>query len=99
GGLGSTLAAEMSFLPARGPGGWEAGWFFDTLWHLALPVACMTYGGFAVLSKLMRGSILDNLHQDYVRTAMAKGLPDNVIMYRHVFRNSLLPLITIAAGI
>lgn len=99
-GLASTLAADMPFLPSRAvDGAWQAGWLLDVLWHLALPVLCMTYGGFAMLSKLMRGSILDNLNQDYVRTALAKGLADNAIMYRHVFRNSLLPLITVAAGI
>jgi len=71
----------------------------DYLWHLALPILVSTYGGFAYLSKQMRASMLDNLELDYARTARAKGLSGFVIATRHVFRNSLLPLITIAAGI
>lgn len=71
----------------------------DFLWHLVLPVICLTYAGFAFLSKLMRASMLDNLNMDYARTARAKGLPGSTVVTRHVFRNSLLPLITVAAGI
>ena len=71
----------------------------DTIWHLVLPVFCLTYGGFAVLSKLMRGSVLDNIRSDYVRTVRAKGVSEHDVLFRHVFRNSLLPLITVAASI
>jgi peptide/nickel transport system permease protein len=71
----------------------------DFAWHLALPVACLSYGGFAYLSKMQRAAILDNLDMDYVRTARAKGLSKPVVMLRHVFRNSLLPMITLFAGI
>jgi ABC-type dipeptide/oligopeptide/nickel transport system permease component len=70
----------------------------DHLWHLTLPVITLSLGGFAYLSKLQRASILENLNLDYVRTAKAKGLPGHVIMLRHVFRNSLLPMITVFAG-
>lgn len=72
---------------------------FDYMWHLVLPIITMTYAGFAYLSKQMRASMLDNLSQDYARTAKAKGLSGFVVATRHVFRNSLLPLITIATGI
>jgi len=71
----------------------------DFLWHISLPVLCLTYGGFAYLSKIQRAAMLDNLGMDYVRTARAKGLSPAVVMLRHVFRNSLLPMITIFAGI
>jgi peptide/nickel transport system permease protein len=98
-GLHSMLAGSMTFLPQHTAEGWERGWLFDTVWHLVLPVVCLSYGGFAFLSKLTRGSILENLSADYVRTARAKGLPENTILYRHVFRNSLLSLITVAAAI
>jgi peptide/nickel transport system permease protein len=71
----------------------------DYLWHLVLPVICLIYGGFAYLSKIQRAAMLDNLGMDYVRTARAKGVAAHVVMLRHVFRNSLLPMITIFAGI
>ncbi|MGD1277918.1 MAG: ABC transporter permease [Tepidisphaeraceae bacterium] len=99
GGLHDTLADSMSFLPMHGPGGWYRGWLLDTCWHLALPVICLTYGGFAFLARLTRGAILDNLASDYARTARAKGLDERTTLFRHVFRNSLLPLITFSAGI
>ncbi len=71
----------------------------DYLYHITLPVACLTYGGFAYLVKQVRGSMLENMRQDFVRTARAKGLKGSTVLIRHVFRNSLLPLITISAGI
>lgn len=73
------------------------GFLLDRLWHLVLPVLCLTYGGFAFLSKLTRTAILENLMADYARTARAKGLAENVVLWKHVFRNSLLPLITVSA--
>jgi ABC-type dipeptide/oligopeptide/nickel transport system permease component len=66
----------------------------DYLWHLVLPLVVYTYGGFAYLSKLMRGSMLETMNLDFSRTARAKGLPKLVVLLRHDFRNSLLPLIT-----
>ncbi|MCC7409398.1 MAG: ABC transporter permease [Phycisphaeraceae bacterium] len=98
-GLGSLTAAEMPFLPHYSASGFEPGYLLDLLWHLVLPVVCLSYGGFAYLSKLTRGSILDNLASDFVRTARAKGVAERDILFRHVFRNSLLSLITVAAGI
>jgi ABC-type dipeptide/oligopeptide/nickel transport system permease component len=98
-GLHETEAGDMTFLCHFGPHGWERGWLLDTAWHLVLPVICLSYGGSAFLTKLTRGSILENLSADYVRTARAKGLSENVVLYRHVFRNSVLALITVAASI
>jgi peptide/nickel transport system permease protein len=90
-------ASAMTFLPHHGTGGWERGWLFDTAWHLVLPVLCLSYGQFAFVSKLSRGAVLENIGADYVRTARAKGVGERSILYRHVFRNSLIPLITFAA--
>lgn len=83
-----------AILPERMPG-LERGWLVDRIWHLVLPVICLSYAGFAFLSKLARGAVLENLHADYARTARAKGLDDRTVLFRHVVRNSLLPLITV----
>ena len=99
GGLVEREATEMPFLPYRAGDGWQRGWLGDVLWHLALPVFCLTYGGSAFLTKLVRGSVLENLNADYARTGRAKGLAERVILYRHVFRNSTMALITVAASI
>ena len=98
-GLHDLQADAMPFLPTHGPGGWQRGWLLDTAWHLVLPVTCLSYAGFAVLSRLVRGSMLENFAADFTRTARAKGAAEHVIVYRHVFRNSLLPLITSSAGL
>lgn len=98
-GLGDPMAPEMAFLPRITEAGFQRGWLLDLLWHLVLPVTCMVYGGGAVLAKLTRGSILENLHQDYVRTARAKGVDEKTVFFQHVLRNSLLPLITVFSGI
>jgi ABC-type dipeptide/oligopeptide/nickel transport system permease component len=90
-------ASAMTFLPHHGVDGWQRGWLFDTAWHLVLPVLCLSYGQFAFVSKLSRGAVLENIGADYVRTARAKGVGERSILYRHVFRNSLIPLITFAA--
>ena len=64
-----------------------------------LPLICLGYGQLAFLTKLARSATLENLSADYARTARAKGLRERDVLFRHVFRNSLLPLITVAAGI
>lgn len=73
--------------------------FSDTAYHLVLPLFCWTYGSFAFLSRQMRGGMLNVIGQDYIRTARAKGLPENKVIWQHAFRNSLLPIITIFANI
>jgi peptide/nickel transport system permease protein len=70
-------------------------WLIDRLWHMVLPVACLTYGGLAYLSRLTRASMLEVIREDYVRTARAKGLSERVVIFKHAFRNALLPLVTI----
>lgn len=86
-GLSSNAADQLPFFP----------WLGDRLWHLVLPVFCLTYSGFAYLSKQVRAGMLDNLRADYVRTARAKGLSNTAVVLRHAFRNSIIPVITIMA--
>ena len=71
----------------------------ETARHYVLPVVCLTYGGLAGLSRYARVGILEIIRQDYVRTARAKGLPEWKVILKHVFRNSLIPLITLFAGL
>ena len=71
----------------------------DRAWHLCLPVLMLSYAGFAGLSRFMRSSMLENLRQDFVQTARAKGLAERVVIYKHVLRNSLIPIVTIMASI
>jgi peptide/nickel transport system permease protein len=71
----------------------------DQAWHLALPVACLTYYTMAVLSRYMRSSMLEIIRQDFIRTARAKGLSEFLVVYRHAVRNSLIPIITVLADL
>ena len=72
---------------------------WDSVPYLILPVFCMTFGSFAYLSRQMRGGMVSVIKQDYIRTARAKGLSEKVIVWKHAFRNSLIPIITIFAGL
>lgn len=72
-------------------------WLTDRIWHLILPVICMTYGGLAYLSRLTRAGMLEVIREDYVRTARAKGLSERVVIFKHAFRNALLPIVTLLA--
>lgn len=65
----------------------------DQVWHTILPVICEMVGSFAVLTILMKNSLMENFNQDYVRTAFAKGLPPSKVIYQHALRNSLIPLV------
>lgn len=98
-GLSDLKEASMAFLPGHGADGFRPGWLLDRLYHLILPTICLTYVNFAFLSRLTRGALLDNLNADFVRTARAKGLSDRVVLYRHAFRNSLIPLITVVVNL
>ena len=98
-GMHDIQAESMAFLPQRIDGQWQPGYLFDTLWHLSLPVICLSYVQFAFLSKLARTAVLETLGSDYIRTAHAKGLPPNVVLLRHGVRNSLIPIITFLASL
>jgi len=67
----------------------------DLARHMVLPVVCLTYGSLAFLSRFVRGSTLEIFRQDYVRTARAKGLEERKIIFRHVFKNTLIPVVTL----
>ncbi len=69
----------------------------DLLWHLVLPVTALSAGWTAWYSRFLRSSLLDVLHEDYIRTARAKGLVENLVYYRHALRNAILPLVTLIA--
>ncbi|HDL90509.1 MAG TPA: ABC transporter permease [Thermodesulforhabdus norvegica] len=72
-------------------------WLLDRMWHLVLPVFCLSYGGWAYLSRLMRSELLEVIREDYIRTARAKGLSERTVIMKHAFRNALLPIVTLAA--
>ena len=96
GGLGWFPTFGLGDLPEDAPY-WER--FFDTAYHLILPLFCLTYASFAFISRQMRGGMLDILEMDYIRTARAKGLRKKVVVWKHAFRNSLIPIITLFANI
>ena len=81
------FALKLDILPTHGWGG-----FFDT--HIIMPALVIGIPGVAIITRLTRASTLDVLHQDYVRTARAKGLPERTITYRHILRNALIPVVT-----
>jgi peptide/nickel transport system permease protein len=94
----------MNFFPNFGVGDvtpdmswWDI--FLERAYHFILPVFCLTYGSLAYLSRQMRGGILSVFRQDYIRTARAKGIPENKVVWKHAFRNSLIPIITIFASL
>jgi len=68
---------------------------WNHLWHLVLPVFCLSYGGLAGLSRFMRAGMLEVIRQDYIRTARAKGLPEKLVIFKHAMRNSIIPIITL----
>jgi peptide/nickel transport system permease protein len=72
-------------------------WSLDRLQHIALPIMTLLVISFALYSRYMRASMLDVINSDYVRTARAKGVPEWRVIMRHVFRNALIPVVTIAA--
>ncbi len=88
-GLHDKDAANMDTLP----------WLWDLFKHSILPIATLTYGSFAYLSRQMRAGMLDVIRQDYIRTARAKGMSERVVIYKHALRNSMIPVITLLASI
>ncbi|MCF7796964.1 MAG: ABC transporter permease [Lentisphaeria bacterium] len=74
-------------------------YLLDMLHHIILPLIIWTYGSFSALSRYMRGSMLEVIRQDYIRTARAKGLSEKIVVYKHALRNSLIPIITMLANL
>jgi microcin C transport system permease protein len=66
----------------------------DYFWHITLPVASMVLGGFAVITILTKNSVLEEIRKQYVLTARAKGVDEKKVMWKHVFRNAMIPILT-----
>jgi microcin C transport system permease protein len=66
----------------------------DYLWHITLPVTAMVLGGFAVITILTKNSVLEEIRKHYVLTARAKGVDERRVLWRHVFRNAMIPIMT-----
>ncbi|HEX5126991.1 MAG TPA: ABC transporter permease subunit, partial [Rhodocyclaceae bacterium] len=66
----------------------------DYLWHITLPIIAMAIGGFAVITLMTKNAVLEEIRKQYVLTARAKGLPERRVLWRHVFRNALIPIMT-----
>lgn len=77
---------------------WEQlSWFarlLDYFWHLVLPITCLVLGSFAINTILTKNSFLEEIRKHYVLTARAKGLSERTVLYKHVFRNALIPIVT-----
>ncbi len=88
----------LSGLTSAGTAGYESwsNWekLLDYLHHLAAPLFCYMLGSFATLTMLTKNSILEEMKKQYVTTARAKGLSQNTVLFKHVLKNSLIPLIT-----
>jgi ABC-type dipeptide/oligopeptide/nickel transport system permease component len=80
------FAIKLGLLPVSGSG---------TLAHLVLPAATMGGALAAILTRMVRTSMLEELGQDYIRTARAKGLPESTVVYRHALRNAMIPVLTV----
>ena len=89
GGLSSDFDAD--------PSAWT--WFWDRAWHMALPICCYVAGSFAMLTILMKNSLLDQISADYIRTVIAKGATRRRAIWGHAFRNALIPVATGLGGI
>ena len=66
----------------------------DYLWHITLPIIASVVGSFAVITMLTKNSFVEEIRKQYVLTARAKGLKPNTVLYKHVFRNAMIPLVT-----
>jgi microcin C transport system permease protein len=71
-----------------------AGKVLDYLWHITLPVAASVVGSFAVTTMLAKNTFLEEMRKQYVLTARAKGLSERTVLYKHIFRNAMIPLVT-----
>lgn len=89
GGLQSNLPVDAS--------AWTK--FTDMAWHLVLPMLVLVILSVGSMMRYTRTNTLEVLNADYIRTARAKGLSENKVVYKHVFRNTLIPLVTTLAGI
>lgn len=94
------FGGQLQWFPLRGltSSNWEQlGWgarIVDYLWHITLPLIAMVLGSFAVTTMLTKNSFLEEIRKQYVLTARAKGLDERKVLWKHVMRNALIPIIT-----
>ncbi|WP_298926444.1 microcin C ABC transporter permease YejB [uncultured Ramlibacter sp.] len=94
------FGGQLQWFPLRGltSANWEQlAWgarITDYLWHIALPVTAMVFGSFAVTAMLTKNAFLEEIRKQYVLTARAKGLSEKRVLWKHVLRNALIPIIT-----
>ena len=67
----------------------------DVLKHMILPLTVVTISSLASLTRYVRNAVIEVINQDYIRTARSKGLSEKVVIYKHAFRNALLPIVTL----
>jgi peptide/nickel transport system permease protein len=89
------FAVDLHWLPPEGPQGTTIGAILTQPVGLVLPVATLSIVTVAQFSRFMRSAAIENLVQDYIRTARSNGLSARAVLFRHVLRNSLLPIITL----
>lgn len=89
---GLTTATKV-FLPGQG---FEV--FLDKVWHLVLPITVLVVLGIGGTMKFTRTNMLEVLNSDYIRTARAKGLSEHTVVYKHAFKNTMIPLVTSLSG-
>jgi peptide/nickel transport system permease protein len=93
--LANWFAVELHWFPAFAPSGNSLGAILSQPDALVLPVATYAFVAFALWSRFMRSSVMDNVVQDYVRTARAKGASERRVLWGHIFRNSLISIVTL----
>ena len=69
--------------------------FRDAIWHLVLPALTLGYGATAIIARMMRSSLVEELQEEYVDAARAKGLAERLVLRRHARRNALMPTVTV----
>jgi peptide/nickel transport system permease protein len=93
--LVAAFAVSLQLLPAEAPQGATITEVLSQPKALVLPVATLALGNYAIFSRYMRSAAVENLAQDYIRTARAKGLSERGVLWRHLLRNSLLSVVTL----
>ena len=94
------FGGQLQWFPLRGltSSDWESlswgGRIVDYLWHIAMPVTAMVMSSFATITILTKNSFLEEIRKQYVLTARAKGLPERMVLWKHVMRNALIPIVT-----
>ena len=94
------FGGQLQWFPLRGlvSANWDSlSWgskVTDYLWHIAMPVTAMVMSSFATIAMLTKNSFLEEIRKQYVLTARAKGLPERKVLWKHVMRNALIPIVT-----